>query len=158
MLERLLLVHLQVQFPACLLAWHLVGSIWICCSMFRPLSLYGSKANIFRLRLNFHYKSAFVDETALFLKLLWQMKTKIHSSRCSASCPEEETVRDISISIHAVTHQKIALVQICLFIMAAILDGLFIMCSIHALIVTGLLHATKIGESDLSPDEVLDDT
>jgi hypothetical protein len=30
------------------------------------------------------------------------------------------------------------------------------MCSIHALIVTGLLYAAKIGESDLSPDEVLD--
>ena len=31
------------------------------------------------------------------------------------------------------------------------------MCSIHALIVTSLLHAAKIGELDLSSDEALDD-
>ena len=30
------------------------------------------------------------------------------------------------------------------------------MCSIHALIVTGLLYAARIEESDLSPDETLD--
>ena len=31
------------------------------------------------------------------------------------------------------------------------------MCSIHALIVMGLLHAAKIGDLELSPDEVLND-
>lgn len=32
------------------------------------------------------------------------------------------------------------------------------MCSIHAVIVTGLIHAAKIAETELGVDETLDDT
>ena len=80
------------------------------------------------------------------------------SSRCSASCPKKETVCDISI-FHTCSHSLEDSSSADPLVHYGCHFGWTVhaMCSIHTLIVMGLLHATKIGESDLTPDEAPDD-